>query len=113
MAVQYSQFYDQFVALVDSISHESDERQRVRNLYALQRDAHRILVLARDEAAYAMRCRYSSEDAAALSGIDRKRLDYWAYRHRDRAGLPGLKRQQRVDISEFIDLSDMSPYRSR
>lgn len=112
MAVQYTQFYDQFVALVDSISHEPDERQRLRNLYALQRDAERVLMLARDEAAYALRCRYSSKDAEALAGIDHKRVDYWAYRHRDRAGLPGLKRMQRVDLSSFMDLTDMSHLRS-
>jgi hypothetical protein len=103
--MRYTHFYDEFQGLLDSLMHDSDETQRLSNLQQLYKDGVTLMVRARDEAAYDLRCRYSSEDAEILSGVSRKHLDYWATRHRKRNGLPKLKPISRVDLSGAIDLS--------
>ena len=105
MTVRYTHFYDEFQGLVDSLTHDSDESQRLANLQQLYKDGLTLMIRARDEAAYDLRSRYSSKDAQALSGINRKYIDYWANRYRLRNALPPLKRIKRVDLSNAIDLS--------
>ena len=105
MSVQYTRFYDQMQSLIDSIAHDSDPTQRLANLQRIYKDGLTSMLRARDEAAYDLRCRYSSEDAAALTGIDRKYIDYWANRWRKRNMLPTLKKKRRIDLSNVLDLS--------
>lgn len=105
MSIRYTHFYDEFQALIDSLLHDSDESQRLANLQRLYKEGLTLMLRSRDEAAYDLRTRYSSEDAEALSGINRKYIDYWATRYRKRNGLPPLKRLQRVDLSNVMDLS--------
>lgn len=105
MSIRYTHFYDEFQALIDSLAHDSDESQRLANLQRLYKDGVTLLLRARDEAAYDLRCRYASQDAEALSGINRKYIDYWAGRYRERNALPPLKKKARVDLSNVMDLS--------
>jgi hypothetical protein len=64
------------------------------------------MIRARDEAAYDLRTRYSSDDAERLSGVSRKYIDYWANRYRERNALPLLKKRRTIDLSNVMDLSD-------
>lgn len=105
MAVNYTQFYDQMRSLVDSINHDSDPGQRLTNLQRLYKDGVTMLLLSRDQAAYDLRVKYSSEDAETVSRISRKYIDYWARRWMRRNGLPSLKQKRRVDLSNVLDLS--------
>lgn len=105
MTIRYTHFYDEFQALIDSLAHDSDESQRLANLQRLYKDGVTLLLRARDEAAYDLRCRYASQDAEALSGINRKYIDYWASRYRERNALPQLKKKARIDLSNVMDLS--------
>lgn len=105
MGIKYTQFYDQFQTLLDTINHDSDHSQRLSNLQQLYKDGTTAMLRARDEAAYDLRSKYSSEDSEQLSGISRRHIDYWATRYRLRNGLPSLKRKKRVDLSNAIDLS--------
>jgi hypothetical protein len=43
--------------------HDSDESQRLENLQKLYKDGMLLMIRARDEAAYDLRTKYSSEDA--------------------------------------------------
>ena len=106
MTIRYTHFYDELQALIDSIMHDSDESQRLANLQQLYKDGMSLMIRARDEAAYDLRTTYSSEDAAILSGVARRYVDYWATRYRKRNGLPTLKKRKRVDLSNAIDLSE-------
>ena len=105
MGIRYTHFYDEFQALIDSLLHDSDETQRLANLQRLYKEGLTLMLRARDEAAYDLRTKYSSEDAEALAGVSRRHIDYWATRYRRRNNLPKLKQKRRVDLSEFIDLS--------
>ena len=105
MAVNYNKFYDQMQSLVDSINHDSDPAERLSNLQRLYKDGLTMLLRSRDQAAYDLRTRYSSEDAEVVSRISRKYIDYWARRWMRRNALPGLKKKRRVDLSNAIDLS--------
>ena len=105
MGIRYTHFYDEFQALIDSLVNDADESQRLANLQRLYKDGLTLMLRARDEAAYDLRTRYSSEDAEVLSGVSRKYVDYWATRHRNRNNLPRLKQRKRVDLSNVIDLS--------
>jgi hypothetical protein len=105
MSIRYTHFYDEFQGLMDSIAHEPDQSKRLSNLQQLYKDGTTLMLRSRDSAAYDLRTRYSSEDSEALTGINRKYIDYWATRHRNRNGLPPLKRKKRVDLSNAIDLS--------
>lgn len=105
MAVNYTQFYDQMQSLVDSINHDSDPAQRLSNLQRLYKDGLTMLLRSRDEAAYELRSRYSSEDAEAVAKISRKYIDYWARRWQRKNALPGLKKKRRIDLAQVIDLS--------
>lgn len=105
MAAGYTQFYDMLRGLVDSVAHDSDPVQRLRNLRQFRSDALRMALKARDEAAYDLRLRYSAEDAEALTGIPRRHIDYWVKRHRKANGLPPVPRRNRVDLTGVIDLS--------
>jgi len=105
MSIRYTHFYDEFQALLDSMYHDSDQSQRLNNLQQLYKDGVTLLIRARDEAAYELRTRYSSEDSEMLAGVSRRYIDYWANRHRKRNALPPLKKKRRVDLSDAIDLS--------
>lgn len=105
MSIRYTHFYDEFQALIDSLVQDSDESQRLANLQRLYKEGLTLMLRARDEAAYDLRTRYSSEDAEALAGISRRYIDYWATRYRRRNALPTLKRKKRVDLSNVLDLS--------
>ena len=104
MAVNYTQFYDQMQSLVDSINHDSDPAQRLSNLQRIYKDGLTMLLRSRDEAAYDLRTRYSSEDAETIAKISRKHIDYWARRWMRKSGLPGLKKKRRIDLAHVIDL---------
>jgi len=106
MGIRYTHFYDGFRDLLDSLMHESDETQRLSNINQLNKDATSLILKARDEAAYELRTRFAGADAEAISGVARPTLDYWASRHKDRLGLPPLKRIERVDLTNVIDLSN-------
>ena len=107
MGISYTYFYDEFQGLMDSLLHDSDQSQRLANIQQLYKDGVTLMLRSRDEAAYDLRSKYSSEDAESLSGVNRKYIDYWANRHRARNGLPALKRKRRVDLSNVIDLRDV------
>jgi len=106
MTYRYTRAYDQAQALIDTINHDSDPHERLSNLQRLTNDLRRMLVAARDEAAYDLRSRYSSEDAEQIAGISRRFIDYWARRWRVKHDLPGLMRKRQPDLAQVIDLSN-------
>lgn len=101
----YHRFYNEFQALIDSISHDSDPAQKLNNLQRLYKDGMTLILNARDEAAYEIRSNYSSEDAEQLAQVSRKYIDYWARRYMKRNALPPLKQRRRIDLSNVRDLS--------
>lgn len=105
MATPYHQFHDQMQAIIDSISHDSDNAARLNNLQRLSTDFRRAIIAARDEAAYDLRTHYSSEDAEILAGVARRYIDYWARRWQQKNMLPKLKARRRIDLSDAVDLS--------
>lgn len=106
MATTYNRFYDQLQSLIDSINHDSDTVERLANLQRFAQDASALTIRSRDDAAYELRTRYSSEDAEKLAGVARRYIDYWAHRHRERNGLPKLKKRYKdIDYSTVMDLS--------
>lgn len=105
MSIRYTHFYDEFQALLDSMYHDSDQSQRLANLQQLYKDGVTLLRRARDEAAYDLRTRYSSEDAEVLSGVSRRYIDYWATRYQRANAAPPLKKKRRVDLTNVMDLS--------
>lgn len=106
MSIRYTHFYDEFQALLDSMYNDSDQSQRLANLQQLYKDGVTLLRRARDEAAYDLRTRYSSEDAEVLSGVSRRYIDYWANRYREANAMPPLKKKRRIDLTNVMDLSD-------
>lgn len=105
MGIRYTHFFDEFQALVDSLMHDSDETQRLANVHRLYQEATKLLHRAREQAAYDLRVKYSTGDAAALSGVHKDYLNRWANNYRVKNGLPSLKRRQSIDLSNVIDLS--------
>lgn len=105
MASNYNYFYAQMQSIVDSINHDADPAQRLSNLQRLTTDIRRMLIDSRDDAAYSLRSKYSSEDAAQVVDISSQYVDYWANRWRKKNGLDSLKRKKRIDLSNVIDLS--------
>ena len=103
--MRHTQYWDQFQALIDTINHDTPPEQRLAIIQQLYKNGLTLILQARDEAAYDLRCRYSSEDAAILAGTERKYIDYWANRWRKRRMLPQLKQKKRMDLSNVIDLS--------
>lgn len=105
MGTPYHAFHDQMQSVIDSIAHDSDTQSRLNNLHRLSTDFHRAILAARDEAAYDLRSKYSSEDAEIMAGVSRRYIDYWARRWQKRHALPPLKQRKRIDLSGVIDLS--------
>ena len=104
MTVQYTRVYSEAQAMIDSVMHDSDPAQRLSNIYRLTTDLRRLLIDARDEAAYDLRVVYASEDSEKITGVSRRYIDYWAKRWRTKRDLPRLKNKRRVDLSEALDL---------
>ena len=105
MGTRYNFFYDQMQSLIDSINHDSDPAERLANLQRIYKDGLTMMLRSRDEAAYELRSRYSSQDAEAVAKVSAKYIDYWAKRHQNRHNLPPLARKRRVDLADVIDLS--------
>lgn len=110
MAVPYNRFYDEMQSIIDSINHDSDPAAKLANLQRLQKDFRKVLLDARDAAAYELRSNYSSEDSERLAGVSRQHIDYWARRWMDRTGSPSLRRKRRVDLSNVLDLSGVGRF---
>lgn len=102
----YHRYHDMLQALIDSITADPDSHARLGYIQRLNTEARRMLLDARDEAAYDLRRQYAGEDAQALSGVSRRYIDYWAKRWQRQRGLPPLKAKRRaIDLSHAIDLS--------
>lgn len=106
MGTPYHRYHDQMQSVIDSISHDSDPLSCLNNFQRLSTDFRRAILAARDQAAYDLRTRYSSEDAEILAGVSRRYIDYWARRCQRKNGLPPLKQKKRTDLSGVVDLSD-------
>lgn len=109
MATNYLTFYAQFQSLIDSINHDSDAKQKLSNLQNLHKDAIKLLIRSRDEAAYDLRSNYVGEECERITGISRKSIDYWARRWMKQNSLPRLKGMQNIDFAKVINLSIKYP----
>lgn len=105
MSARYTHFHGQMVSVIDSINHDADPSTRLSHLQRLSADLRRVLLDSRDEAAYELRTRYSSEDAEAIAGVSRRYIDYWAKRWQRKNGLPRLKQMRRQDLSGAMNLT--------
>jgi len=103
--MSYNDFYKDFQSLMDNINHDSDIVNKLKTITHLYKESQRLLIAARDEAAYEIRQKYCASDAAVITGYDRKYIDYWAKRWMVLKDLPKLKRIKRQDLSNAIDLS--------
>ena len=105
MSVNYRLTRDLIQNLMDNVSMTPDIADRLVMTQELDANWRRLIVPARDAAAYEARQRYASADLAALTGYSDWQLAYWTNRHRARTGAPALGRRDRVDLSRAIDLS--------
>lgn len=104
MSALYNRVYDEADAMVRNMLRDDDPVRRLSNIHRLTSDMRRILMDARDEAAYELRSQYASLDAEALVGVSARYIDYWANRWQRRRDLPRLKRRRRIDLSAALDL---------
>lgn len=103
--MDYNRIHNEFQALLDSINHDSDPTTKLNNIQRLYKEGLTTLIRYRDEAAYELRTKYSSQDAEQIAKISRRHIDYWAKRHMKRYAKPPLKQMRRIDLSNVIDLS--------
>ncbi len=108
MSARYSDFFDSFRSLVDSIAHDSDEIERLKAISRLLTESRSLLVRERDRAAYDLRVRLTSVEAEQRTGISRVYTDTWARRHQKNTGAPPILRKARKDMKHAADLSDGS-----
>lgn len=101
----YHRHHDMLQAIIDSISTDPNTHKRLADIQQLYKDANRMFLQARDEAAYDIRTQFASEDAEYLAGVSRRHIDYWARRWQRRHGLPPLRQKKRIDLSTVTDLS--------
>lgn len=106
--MRYSDFFDSFQSLVDSISHDSDEVSRLKSIARLLTESRTVLIKERDRAAYELRTRLTSADAQQRTGISRVYVDTWARRHQKNTGAPPILRKARKDMRKAADLSSGS-----
>lgn len=106
MSSNYHRYHDMLQALIDSIAADPDPHARLGYIQRLNTDARRMLLDARNEAAYDLRSRYSGKDAQQIAGVTERLINYWAKRWQKQRGLPPLKAKRRsIDLSNAIDLS--------
>lgn len=91
--------------LADNLAMEADSVKRLKALVTLDHDWRRLMVAARDEAAYEARQKWTREDIGQMTGYSPQQIAYWANRHRQRTGAPPLKPRIGIDLSSAIDLT--------
>ena len=104
MTVNYRFVHEAVQSLLDNVAREADSLTRLQTIQELNAEWRRLMIPARDEAAYDARGQYAREDLQVLTGYDNSQIAYWAKRHRARSGAPALRRIDRVDLSGAVDL---------
>ena len=104
MAATHTDFYDAYVALIDSIVHDADPINRLKALELISTDGKRILLSERNRAAYELRTVMQADDAARSTGYSRKHLNYWASRHYSPNRKP-LMTRRKPNLANAVDVS--------
>lgn len=106
MSMTYTMLEDQLLALIEAATSDRDPIIRLQNIRRIKGQALHYLRKAERKAAYDARMAFSSSDIADAIRMDRKDLDYLVRVYLlDNPEKPAPKRQKRVDISQYIDLS--------
>jgi len=114
MTVKYSFVHEQLLSIIDAINMEPEPTTRLAILYQFFSESQNLIRQSRNDAAYNAREKYALEDIEHATNIDRKRIDYWTKQHCERTGAPRLKRKQRQNLDNYIDLSrDQVAYRRK
>lgn len=101
----YRQFHDAMMHVVEEVTREPDEANRLRWIRDLLLDAQTELIRQRNAAAYDLRVRMTSDNAEQATGISRDKIADWVDAHRDRTGAPAVPRHYRQDLSGARNLS--------
>lgn len=100
---------DQLLALIDVVRAERSPLARLVLAQRLHAKAEDQLRRVMYEAAWQARQTYPAIQVAESTGIDRHRVEYLASRWADaHPELPPLKRKQRVDLGEVLDLRGLA-----
>lgn len=102
----YTMLEDQLLMLIESAVSEQDPILRLKQIRRLKKQSIHLLRKAERKSAYDARMLFSWADLATALGVDRKELEYLVSVYLvDNPEKPAPKKRQRVDISEYIDLS--------
>jgi hypothetical protein len=104
MSANNSRFYDDLRSMLDGMAHDIAPPERLPALQKIVHQASKMIIAARNEAAYELRSKHSSLKAEALTGIEYRTINVWAEKHRSDRGLPKLK-TRRSELDGAIDLS--------
>jgi hypothetical protein len=106
MSMTYTMLEDQLMMLVESATSEQDPIIRLKHLRRLKKEGLKHLRKAERKAAYDARMAFSWTDIAEALQVDRKELEYLVSVYLvDNPEKPAPKKRQRVDISNYLDLS--------
>lgn len=106
MSINYTLIEDQLLATIESATSDSDPIVRLKYLRRLKKQALHYIRQAERKAAYDCRMKFAYSDIADAVGMDRKEIEYLVRVYLvDNPEKPKPKMRQRVDISDYIDLS--------
>lgn len=106
MSMNYTLIEDQLLAMIESVTSDNDPITRLKHLRRLKKQATHYLRREERRAAYEARLTHAYADIAEAVGMDRKDLEYLVRVYLvDNPEKPAPKKRQRVDISNYIDLS--------
>lgn len=105
MYVNENRAFDALIDLADNVNRTPDIAARLSTLVRINEEWKRVIIPARDKAAYEARQKYALEDLVTLTGHSQTAITYWMMQHRHRTGAPKIGRHQRIDLSGAIDLS--------
>lgn len=101
----YYRHHETLQAIVDDMARNPNIEKRLADIQKLYKDANRMLIDARDKAAYEIRSHYAGQEAEHLAGVSRRYINYWAKRWQQKNALPPLKARKRIDLSNVPDIS--------
>lgn len=106
MSINYTLIEDQLLALIESATSDSDPIIRLKYLRRLKKQALHHIRKEERKAAYDCRMKFAFSDIADSVGMDKKDIEYLVRVYLvDNPDKPKPKMKQRVDISDYIDLS--------
>lgn len=105
MSIPYLAVDDQVVALFQLISSEKSPIKRIVLLARIKKSIETRLRELEYQTAWECRQSFAFADIYEMTGIESKRIDYLSRMHASlHPELPPIKRRQRVDVGDFMNL---------